>query len=152
MRIVNYLLFNFVAIFLISTVSYADIPFCSFSERWEKEQMPLFRSQDLNEILIWLNFDIDNDPEAIVETDNYIHKINMSSHCTLISHKGNDHIFVGVRDIAYFLLLNDKTWNVYIVFVGKREMAITKLWRAMMLDFYKWGDKKLEEKEYVEVY
>jgi hypothetical protein len=141
---INYLLFNFIVIFLISTVSY--------SKPLEEEQTPLFRSEDIYKVLTWVNFDLDNDPEVIVETDNYIHKINMTTHCTLISHKRDKHIFVGVKGRAYFLLLNDDLWEIYIVFVGKREMATTKLWRAMMLDFYKYGGKKLEEKEYAEVY
>lgn len=101
-----------------------------------EQQEPLFQSKDLNIILEWVQFDTQQEITCVIETDNYIHKINTDTFCAIISHKKDNHKFVKVRKSAYFLLLKDDIWSVYIVMQDDVDSPITKLCDLMLIEFY----------------
>lgn len=108
-----------------------------------KQAKPLFQSNDLATILIWTGIDITKEITHIVETDNYIHRINPDLHFTTISHKTEDYKFIGVDRLALYIFLRDGIWSVYNVPFDDQYNPITKLYHSMLVEFYKTGEEIL---------
>lgn len=109
-----------------------------------EQDKPLFQSDDLATVLIWTGIDITKEITHIVETDNYIHKINPDLHFTTISHKVEDYKFIGVDRLALYILLRDGIWSVYNVPFDDQYNPITKLYHSMLVEFYKTGEEILD--------
>lgn len=124
----------------------------SYASSLEQEEPPLFVAEDLQYVLEHLGFDLDIEPEAIIETDIYIHLISETAHCTVISHKVDEHKFLGLRDNAWFTIHIGNNWIVYRVPLENKDSAITQLWRLMMLDFYKHAQDGEEPQEYIQTF
>ena len=137
-RVINRVMLSFVIVCLVSVLSHA-------SEL--RQDRPLFQSDDLATVLIWTGLDINKKITHVVETDNYIHKINPDLHFTTISHKTEDYKFVGVDRMALYIVLRGGIWSVYNVPFEDQYNPITKLYHAMLVEFYKTGEELLKEPE-----
>lgn len=115
-----------------------------------KRDKPLFQSDDLATVLIWAGIDINKEVTHMIETDNYIHKINPDLHFTTISHKTEDYKFVGVNMMALYIPLRNGIWSVYNVPFEDQYNPITMLYRAMLVEFYKTGKECPKEPKHNE--
>lgn len=112
-----------------------------------KQDKPLFQSDDLATVLIWTGIDITKEITHMVETTNYIHKINPDLHFTTISHKNENYKFIGVDMMALYISLRNGIWSVYNVPFEDQYNPITKLYHAMLIEFYATGKELLEQPE-----
>lgn len=131
-RVINRVMLSFVMVCVISVLSHA-------SEL--RQDKPLFQSDDLATVLTWTGLDIKKKITHVVETTNYIHKINPDLHFTTISHKTEDYKFVGVDRMALYIVLRKGIWSVYNVPFEDQYNPITKLYHAMLVEFYKTAEE-----------
>ncbi len=134
-------LFLFILVPLLIAILLSCIAI-AYSSELEQEK-PLFQSDDLATVLIWTGIDITKEITHIVETDNYIHKINSDLHFTTISHKVEDYKFIGVDRMALYISLRKGIWSVYNVPFDDQYNPITKLYHSMLVEFYKTGEEIL---------
>ena len=137
-RVINRVTITFTPFFLFIALLIGILSCIAIAYSSElKQDKPLFQSDDLATVLIWTGLDINKEITHVIETTNYIHKINPDLHFTTISHKIEDYKFIGVDRMALYISLRDGIWSVYNVPLEDQYNPITKLYHAMLVEFYK---------------
>ena len=140
-RVINRVMLSVICIIFIlySTMSIADNSQFHKKEyqEYSKQDKPIFQSSDLATVLIWTGLDITKEITHVIETTNYIHKINPDLHFTTISHKTEAYKFIGVDMMALYIVLRNGVWSVYNVPFDDQYNYITKLYHSMLIEFYK---------------
>lgn len=140
-RVINRVLLSFVLIVLCSYSAIADNS--QFHKRgyhdYTEQQKPLFQSDNEAAILELAGIDLKSRVTSVIETDNYIHKINGNLHYAIITHKIEHHKFVMVERLTLYITLRNGIWSAYNIPWEDQYNPITKLFRSTMIEYYKTG-------------